>query len=104
MSNQSKEWDIDALIQQGRQKHQELKQVAQENVSKIEQDTSFNFNLESIDMFMFQDKDFREEKKRVQQLLKEKQDQQKDLFKQSGIGRRQRTLNEQAKKEDLLEI
>jgi hypothetical protein len=36
-------------------------------------DATFNFNLENIDMFRFQEKDFREEKKRLQQILLEQQ-------------------------------
>jgi hypothetical protein len=32
----------------------------------MKNDKAFDFNLEGIDMFKFQDKDFREEKKRVQ--------------------------------------
>lgn len=30
---------------------------------------AFDFSLEAIDTFKFQDKDFREEKKRVQELI-----------------------------------
>jgi len=37
----------------------------------MQQDNVFDFNLENIDMFKFQEKDFREEKKKVQALLLE---------------------------------
>ena len=39
----------------------------------MKSDNSFDFTLETIDMFKFQDRDFREEKKKVQAILLEQQ-------------------------------
>ena len=63
--------DIDELIKQGEEKHNKLKQAAESQVDQMQQDNAFDFNLENIDMFKFQEKDFREEKKKVQALLLE---------------------------------
>jgi hypothetical protein len=37
----------------------------------MQEDNAFDFNLESVDMFKFQDKDFREEKKKVHAIIQE---------------------------------
>ena len=63
--------DIDKLIEEGVQKHKQLKAQASKQIERIQDDEAFDFNLDSIDMFMFQDKDFREEKKKVQAILME---------------------------------
>ena len=43
----------------------QLKKQADTQIEMMKQDNAFDFNLEGIDMFQFQDKDFREEKKKV---------------------------------------
>ena len=68
--------DIDQLIQDGVAKHQELKEIADSQIEAMKSDHSFDFTMESIDMFKFQEKDFREEKKKVQAILMEQQAQE----------------------------
>lgn len=63
--------NVDELIDQGVKKFKQLKEEAEKQVHQMNNDATFDFNLENIDMFKFQDKDFREEKKRVQQILLE---------------------------------
>jgi hypothetical protein len=74
--NSAEELDIDKLILEGEMKHKALKEEAANQVELMKADNSFDFNIESIDMFKFQEKDFREEKKKVQQLLLEHQAEQ----------------------------
>lgn len=71
--NSAEELDIDKLILEGEQKHRALKDEANQQVEQLKSDKNFDFNIESIDMFKFQEKDFREEKKKVQALLLEQQ-------------------------------
>ena len=73
-----------------------MKQAAAKQVDAMANETSFNFNLENIDMFKFQDKDFREEKKKVQAILAEQQaEQAKKLaaLPQQGRNKRQAAIN-----------
>ena len=56
-------------------------------------DGNFDFNLENIDMFKFQDKDFREEKKRVQAILLEQQAEQAKNAHHGGRIKRNAALN-----------
>lgn len=49
----------------------------------------FDFKMESIDMLLFQDKDFREEQKKVKEILKEQAVRRADLLQQQKC-RRQR--------------
>jgi len=67
------EIDIDQLIRDGEAKHKMLKEAAESQVDMMRSDTSFDFTLESIDMFRFQEKDFREEKKKVQEIMLEQE-------------------------------
>ena len=52
--------NINALIQEGIKKHNDLKTEAENQVSNISSDNAFNFDLEGIEMFKFQDKDYRD--------------------------------------------
>lgn len=88
----TEEVDIDAMIQAGIEKHQELKQVAEATINKM---NAFNFELDRIDTFHFQEKDFREEKKKVQQILDEQH--AEVLRRQSGEGRRERAARAAAR-------
>lgn len=65
----SAEIDIEALIKQGVETHMKLKELAEQHISSIKKDNAFDFSMESIDTFKFQEKDFREEKKRVQEMI-----------------------------------
>jgi SWI/SNF-related matrix-associated actin-dependent regulator of chromatin subfamily A member 5 len=67
--------DIDQLISEGETRYRELKKQAEDQIESTEQDNAykadFTFNFVSIDQYMFQDKDFREEKKKVQAMIQE---------------------------------
>ena len=65
------EINVDELIDEGTKKFKKLKEEADKQVDQMNNDDNFDFNLEKLDMFQFQDKDFREEKKRVQAILLE---------------------------------
>ena len=56
--------DIEKLIQEGEDKHHQLLKNAQLQVEMLKTD-SFNFEIEPTNYFKFQEKDFKEEKKRV---------------------------------------
>lgn len=45
--------DIDKLIKEGEEKHRQLKEQASLNVESMTKDNTFDFNMESIDMFKF---------------------------------------------------
>jgi len=70
------EIDIDKLIKEGVEKHKKLKELAESQVDMMKSDNSFDFTIESIDMFRFQERDFREEKKKVQAIILEQQAEQ----------------------------
>ena len=59
------------MINEGVEKFKKLKEQAAEQIEKMKDDNTFNFNFESVDRFMFQDKDYREEKKKIQQALED---------------------------------
>ena len=46
-----------------------MKDAAQLQAEMYKEQNAFDFSLEAIDTFKFQDKDFREEKKKVQDLI-----------------------------------
>ena len=50
-----------------------MKQAAQSQVLQMQAEGSFDFSLNSMDMFRFQEKDFREEQKKAKQALLEQQ-------------------------------
>jgi hypothetical protein len=67
-----------------------------------EHKNNFNFDLEAIDMFKFQDIDYREEKKKVQEELKEQQaEQAKRLATMPLTGRNKRMVNLQMVEDDV---
>ena len=61
--------DLDQMIKEGEEKHVKNKELAQQQVLKMQAEDNFDFKLDGVDMFQFQDKDFREEKKKIQALL-----------------------------------
>jgi len=65
--------DVDQLIQEGEAQHQKLKEAAESQVDMMRSDDNFDFTVEHIDMFRFQERDFREEKKKVQAIILEQQ-------------------------------
>jgi len=68
----------------------------------MQSDNSFDFNLQNVDMFQFQDKDFREEKKKVQAILALQQEEQaKKLAMLPQQGRNKRAAFMSAMGEDV---
>ena len=59
--------DIDAIIEEGERKFAKLKEEAAKQAEKLK--NAFNFEVEQTDMLMFEDKDYREERKKVQQII-----------------------------------
>lgn len=61
----------------------------------MKNDDKFDFSIESIDMFRFQEKDFREEKKRVQDMILKEQAEEakKNQGVTQGRNRRQAAMN-----------
>ncbi len=59
--------DIDAIIEEGEKKFAELKEAAAKQAEKLK--NAFNFEIEATDMLLFQDKDYREERKKVQSII-----------------------------------
>lgn len=63
--------DIEAIVREGERKFALLKEEASKQADKLK--NAFNFEVETTDMLMFQDKDYREERKKVQTILSEKE-------------------------------
>lgn len=63
--------DIEAIVREGERKFALLKEEASKQADKLK--NAFNFEVETTDMLMFQDKDYREERKKVQSILSEKE-------------------------------
>lgn len=80
--------DIEKIIKEGEERHHGLKQAAQSQAEMFKQQNAFDFSLEAIDTFKFQDKDFREEKKKVQELIMQQAAQQQNQL--GGKGRHKR--------------
>jgi SWI/SNF-related matrix-associated actin-dependent regulator of chromatin subfamily A member 5 len=59
--------DVDAIIEEGERKFARLKEEAAKQAEKLK--NAFNFEVEQTDMLMFQDKDYREERKKVQTII-----------------------------------
>lgn len=59
--------DIDAIIEEGERKFSQLKEEAAKQAEKLK--NAFNFDVEQTDMLMFQDRDYREERKKVQTII-----------------------------------
>ena len=59
--------DVDAIIEEGERKFASLKEEAGKQAEKLK--NAFNFEVESTDMLLFQDKDYREERKKVSQII-----------------------------------
>ena len=58
----SQDIDIDALIEEGIKKHNNLKKEAENQVNNLKNENAFNFDVKETNLFMFQDKDYKEEK------------------------------------------
>ena len=84
------EIDIDQLIREGEAQHQKLKEAAESQVDAMRSDENFDFTVESIDMFRFQERDFREEKKKVQAMVAERQAEEHKKAADLGKGRNKR--------------
>ena len=67
------EIDIDKMIEEGLEKHRKIQEMAQNQVEMIQSDNTFNFGLESVDCFQFQDKNFKEEKAKLAEMIQEEQ-------------------------------
>lgn len=63
--------DVDAIIEEGERKFAKLKEEAAKQAEKLK--NAFNFEVEACDTLMFQDKDYREERKKVQEILNQRQ-------------------------------
>ena len=63
--------DIDAIIEEGEKKFALLKEEASKHAEKL--NNAFNFEVEATDMLLFQDKDYREERKKLQNIIQEQQ-------------------------------
>ena len=44
---------MDKLIEEGLERHKELKVQANKQIEMMQEDNAFDFNLESVDMFKF---------------------------------------------------
>ena len=89
------EIDVDKLIEQGEENHRRLKEAAEAQISRFTNQNTFDLNLEHIDVFRFQEKDFREEKKRVQSILAAQQEEavRKAMTEGRGRVRRQAAID-----------
>ena len=60
--------DIDKVIEEGVKNFEKLQKLASQEIEegKLEEVNTFDFNLQKTDKFIFQEKDFREEKKKYQ--------------------------------------
>lgn len=63
---QEEEIDIDKLIEEGEQRHREIKQMV---TKQVEAQDVLDFKQEKMKTYLFQDKDFREEKIKVKEIL-----------------------------------
>ena len=63
--------DVDAIIEEGERKFALLKEEASKHAEKLT--NAFNFEVEATDMLLFQDKDYREERKKVQSIIQYQQ-------------------------------
>lgn len=59
--------DVDAIIEEGERKFAQLKEEASKQAEKLK--NAFNFECEATDMLLFQDKDYREERKKVHSMI-----------------------------------
>ena len=93
--------DVDKLIEQGEENHRRLKEAAEAQIAKFTTQNTFDLNLEQIVVFRFQEKDFREEKKRVQSILAAQQAEALRQATSEGRGRiaRQAALRAQERRE-----
>ena len=66
--------DVDAIIEEGERKFARLKEEAAKQAEKLK--NAFNFDVEQTDMLMFQDKDYREERKKVHNIISQQQQEQ----------------------------
>lgn len=64
--------DVEAIIEEGEKKFAQLKEEAAKQAEKLK--NAFNFEVEATDMLLFQDKDYREERKKVQHIIVQKQE------------------------------
>lgn len=68
--------DIDALIEEGREKNRQVIQEAEMQAGELTvsaEKEGLDLTVEKIDMFKFQDQDFREVRKGFQQIIQQKQ-------------------------------
>ena len=73
------EIDIDKMIEEGLEKHRKIQEMAQNQVEMIQSDNTFNFTQEKVDCFNFQDKNFKEEKAKLAEMIQAEQpDEEKD--------------------------
>lgn len=80
--------DVDAIIEEGERKFAKLKEEAAKQAEKLK--NAFNFEVEACDTLLFQDKDYREERKKVQEILHQRQLEQYQQQQQSLVQGRQR--------------
>ena len=70
------DFDIDKVIEEGVQKFKLLQEQANQQIDKVQNESvenAFDFNLQTMDKFMFQDKDYREEKEKAEEAILELQ-------------------------------
>lgn len=76
--------DIDKLIEEGERRHREIKEMAAARAEQVKTDialdsngeglnngSAFDFNMSQINSYVFQDRDYREEKDKIKEILKE---------------------------------
>jgi hypothetical protein len=64
--------DIDQMLQEGEARYHNTITSAQEGASStLNQEKLMDFSLDTIDCFKFEQKDYREEKKKMRELLEE---------------------------------
>lgn len=64
---------IDKLIEDGEKAHMKLKSEAEASIVKASEDKAFDFELKACKVFHFQDKDFKEEKKKIDEIIRQEQ-------------------------------
>ena len=57
------------MIEEGLEKHRKIQEMAKNQVEMIQNDNTFNFALESVDYYSFQDKNYKEEKAKLFEII-----------------------------------
>ena len=57
------------MIEEGLEKHRKIQELAKAQVDQIKNDDAFNFAQDKADYFKFQNKNFKEEKARLNEMI-----------------------------------